>query len=55
MLGQVGDVTKMRTPRSRTAGNIAVAAKSVKGNPGFFIPSLHRILHDDLSVKAYKV
>lgn len=67
LLGQVSDVkNKTRARRSRTAENIAAVAESVEENPGLSIPrrslelgipqtSLHRILHKDLGLKAYKL
>ena len=67
LLGQVSDVkNKTRARRSRTTENIAAVAQSVEENPGLSIPrrslelgipqtSLHRILHKDLGLKAYKV
>ena len=67
LLGQVSDLKiKTRSRRSRTTDNILAVAQSVEENPGLSIPrrslelgiprtSLHRILHKDLSLKAYKV
>ena len=67
LLAQVSDVkNKTRARRSRTTENIAAVAQSVEENPGLSIPrrslelgipqtSLHRILHKDLGLKAYKV
>ncbi|CAB3225785.1 unnamed protein product [Arctia plantaginis] len=67
LLGQVSDVkNKTRARRSRTTENIAAVAQSVEENAGLSIPrrslelgipqtSLHRILHKDLGLKAYKV
>lgn len=67
LLGQVSDVKKRtRARRSRTDENIAVVAHSVEENPDLSISrrslelgiprtTLHRILHKDLGLKAYKV
>ena len=67
LLGQVSDVkNRTRARRARTPANIASAAHSVKENPGLSIPRrslelgisqtmLHRILHKDLCLEAYKV
>lgn len=67
LLGQVSDVkNRNRVRRSRTTENIAAVARSVEENPGLSIPrrsleldipqtTLHRILHKDLSLKAFKV
>lgn len=65
--GQVTNVKlPVRTRSARSAENIAAVAESVAENPGLSIPrrsqqlgisktSLHRILHKDLSLHAYKV
>ena len=67
LLEQVSDVkNKTRARRSRTIENISAVAQSVEENPGLSITrrslkmdipqtSLHRILHKDLGLKAYKV
>ncbi|VEN62217.1 unnamed protein product, partial [Callosobruchus maculatus] len=67
LLIQVSDVkNKNRARRSRTMENIAAVAQSVEQYPGLCIPRrslelgipqtlLHRILHKDLGIKAYKV
>ena len=57
---------RTRARRARTPANIASIVDSVKENPGLSIPrhslelgisqtTLHRILHKDLCLKAYKV
>jgi len=65
--GQVSDLKNKTHARcSRTAEVIVAVTKTVEENPGLSIPrhslelgirqtSLHRILHKDLSLKAYTV
>ena len=67
LLGRVSDLkNQTRARRARTLANIASVAHSVEENPGLSIPCrslelgisqtiLHRILHQDLCLKAYKV
>ena len=67
LLGQVSDVkNRTRARRAGTSTNIASVAHSMEENPGLSIPcrslelgisqtTLHRILHKDLCLKAYKV
>ena len=67
LFGQVSDVNnRNRVRHSRTTENIAAVARSVEENSGLSISrrsleldipqtTLHRILHKDLSLKAFKV